>query len=407
MKKTGRHTFVIDGNYFLFRTLYVIPSRSKKAGLLGTDEDVQTFVKKLATDFAYQIRLFEGLIDKVVWTVDSRSWRKDFYPEAEYKGNRKQNDALNWENFSKATADFISILSKQGVIISKIDGAEGDDLMYAWNTECLANDKSVIMFTGDRDLVQLVDKSKSNHTHTILFSPAHKKLYTYQGFSEWMDSQTEEEQSDDIFDVLKTSVSPENQAKKLLKALVAKKKVSIIEVDPEDFRFRKVLTGDAGDNVPPAYYYKKGNRRYGISENKATAIIAEFKAKHGHLSHMYLYNDEYITDLANMTVRVMNAKHMSREQIITNLKSNVNLMVLAAESIPEGILDEMFKSVESKMNVKGLQLKTISTMKSILENTEYSKETDSSFKAAFFKDDDSDSDDMSFIKGGKKQDKIF
>ena len=408
MKKTGRHTFVIDGNYFLFRTLYVIPSRSKKAGLLGTDEDVQTFVKKLATDFAYQIRLFEGLIDKVVWTVDSRSWRKDFYPEAEYKGNRKQNDALNWENFSKATADFISILSKQGVIISKIDGAEGDDLMYAWNTECLANGKSVIMFTGDRDLVQLVDKSTNNNTHTILFSPAHKKLYTYQGFSEWMDSQTEEEQSDDIFDVLKTSVSPENQAKKLLKALVAKKKVSIIEVDPEDFRFRKVLTGDAGDNVPPAYYYTKGKRRYGISENKATAIIAEFKEKHGHLSHMYLYNDEYITDLANMTVRVMNAKHMSREQIITNLKSNVNLMVLAAESIPEGILDEMFKSVESKMNLKGLQLKTISTMKSILENTEYAKETDSSFKASFFKDDDSnDSGDMSFIKGGKKQDKIF
>ena len=46
-------------------------------------------------------------------------------------------------------------------------------------------------------------------------------------------------------------------------------------------------------------------------------------------------------------------------------------------------------------------------MKSILENTEYAKETDSSFKAAFFKDDDSSSDDMSFIKGGKKQDKIF
>ena len=35
------------------------------------------------------------------------------------------------------------------------------------------------------------------------------------------------------------------------------------------------------------------------------------------------------------------------------------------------------------------------------------KETDSSFKASFFKDDDNDSDDMSFIKGGKKQDKIF
>ena len=406
MKKTGRHTFVIDGNYFLFRTLYVIPSRSKKKGLLGTDEEVQSFVKKLATDFAYQIRLFEGLIDRVVWTVDSRSWRKDFYPEADYKGNRKQDSNINWDNFSKATSDFISILSKQGVIISKIDGAEGDDLMYAWNTESLANDKSVIMFTGDRDLVQLVDKSKNNNTHTILFSPAHKKLYTYQGFSEWLDTEDVSETSDDVFDVLKVSVSPENQAKKLLKDLVKKKKASIVEIDPEDFRFRKVLTGDAGDNVPPAYYYTSKNRRYGISEKKATAIIAEFKEKHGHLSHMYLYNEEYVTDLANMVIRVMNAKHMSREQIIANIKSNVNLMVLAAESIPEGILDEMFKYVESKMNQKGLQLKTISTMKSLLEGTEYAKEVDSSFKASFFKDDD-DEGDLSFIKDTKKQDKIF
>ena len=407
MKKTGRHTFVIDGNYFLFRTLYVIPSRSKKKGLLGTDEEVQSFVKKLATDFAYQIRLFEGLIDRVVWTVDSRSWRKDFYPEADYKGNRKQDSNINWDNFSKATSDFISILSKQGVIISKIDGAEGDDLMYAWNTESLANDKSVIMFTGDRDLVQLVDKSKNNNTHTILFSPAHKKLYTYQGFSEWLDTEDVSETSDDVFDVLKVSVSPENQAKKLLKDLVKKKKASIVEIDPEDFRFRKVLTGDAGDNVPPAYYYTSKNRRYGISEKKATAIIAEFKEKHGHLSHMYLYNEEYVTDLANMVIRVMNAKHMSREQIIANIKSNVNLMVLAAESIPEGILDEMFKYVESKMNQKGLQLKTISTMKSLLEGTEYAKEVDSSFKASFFKDDDDDGGDLSFIKDTKKQDKIF
>ncbi len=46
-------------------------------------------------------------------------------------------------------------------------------------------------------------------------------------------------------------------------------------------------------------------------------------------------------------------------------------------------------------------------MKSILEGTEYAKETDSSFKAAFFKDDDDDGDDLSFIKGGKSQGKIF
>ena len=205
MKKTGRHTFVVDGNYFLFRTLYVLPHNVKSKELLGSSDDVQSFMAKLATDFAYQVRLFDGLIDKIVWTVDSRSWRKDFYPESDYKGNRKQDSSINWNNFSKVSEDFITLLSKQGVIISKINGAEGDDLMYAWNTESLANNKSVIMFTGDRDIVQLV--CNNNNTHTILFSPAHKKLYTYQGFSEWMNTEVDESQTD-IFDLMKVSISP-------------------------------------------------------------------------------------------------------------------------------------------------------------------------------------------------------
>ena len=411
MRKTGRHTFVIDGNYFLFRTLYVLPRKSKKAEMLGTDEDAIVFMRKLATDFAYQIRLFDGLIDKVVWTIDSRSWRKDFYPDAEYKGNRKQDTSINWENFSKVTKEFTQLLIKQGVIYSKIDGAEGDDLMYAWNTESLANDKSVIMFTGDRDLVQLVNRSKTNSTHTILFSPAHKKMYTYQGFSEWLTAE-EEVSSKDIFDVLKVSSSPEAQSKKLLSSIIAKKKVSVIEVDPEEFRFRKVLTGDSGDNVPPAYWHtstKNGKtRRYGVSEGKATAIIDEFKLKHGTLSHMYLYEDGYITDLANILIRHMKAKHMSREQIIINLKSNVNLMVLSSHTIPEGILDEMFKSVEAKININELVLPNVSTMKKIVEGTKYDGDDNSAFKASFFKGDDSDDNtDMSFITNKKTKGKIF
>jgi len=411
MRKTGRHTFVIDGNYFLFRTLYVLPRKSKKSEMLGTDEDATVFMRKLATDFAYQIRLFEGLIDKVVWTIDSRSWRKDFYPDAEYKGNRKQDTSINWANFSKVTEEFTQLLIKQGVIYSKVNGAEGDDLMYAWNTESLANDKSVIMFTGDKDLVQLVNKSQNNNTHTILFSPAHKKLYTYQGFSEWLTTE-EKETSTDLFDVLKTSSSPESQSKKLLSSIISKKKVSVIEVDPEDFRFRKVLTGDSGDNVPPAYWHISAPnggkpRRYGISEAKATAIIAEFKEKHGSLSHMYLYEDGYITDLANILIRHMKAKHMSREQIISNLKSNVNLMVLSSHTIPEGILDDMFKLVESQININELSLPNVSTMKKIVEGTKHDGDDNSAFKASFFKGDADNSDDMSFIKNKTTKGKIF
>jgi 5'-3' exonuclease len=404
MKKNNRHTLVVDGNYFLFRTLHVIPNTSKGKIALDSKQDMQVFMSKLATDFSYQIRLFEGLIDKVVWTVDSRSWRKDFYPEADYKGNRKPIETINWDNFSKISEDFISILSTKGVIISKVDGAEGDDLMFAWNSESISNNKSVIILTGDRDMVQLVNRA-SNGNYTILFAPAHKKLYTFQGFTEWINSEDEVETAD-IFDMMKISSSPENQNKKLLRELVKKKKVDILEIDPEEFRFAKVLTGDSGDNVPPAYWYILNNKRYGISENKATVIVSEFKQKHGGLSHMYLYNNDLIIDLANIAIRVMKAKHMSREQIISNIRSNVSLMVLSSESIPEGILDEMFRSIEIKMNKIHTDLNAISTMKLLLEGTAYkTEETNIAVSSKIFKDEDET--DFSFIKDRKTQPKIF
>lgn len=404
MKNSSKHTLIIDGNYFLFRTLYVLPRKSKNIPLLDTTEDMQNFMSKLATDFSYQVRLLDGLIDKIVWTVDSRSWRKDFYPEVDYKGNRKQGNDINWENFSKVSEDLLSILSKKGVIISKINGAEADDLIYAWNTESLANNKSVIILSGDRDMIQLVNKT-NNGSYSVLFSPATSKLYVYQGFSEWMESDDETKYTD-IFDIMKVSVSTENQTKKLFQILVKKKKVSIIEIDPNEFKFIKVLIGDNGDNVQPAYWYVLKDRRYGISESKAVKIVNEFKQKHGELSTMYLYNSEFVTDLANITVKVMNAKHMSREQIISNIRSNINLMILSSTSIPEGILDDMFKSIEPYLSINKIKLNEVSSMKSLLEGTSYTaKEGGISISSKIF--DDNDTDDFSFIKDRSKQKTIF
>jgi 5'-3' exonuclease len=370
---------------------------------------MQVYMRKLATDLAYQIRLFEGLIDNVVWTIDSRSWRKDFYPEAEYKGNRKPDKSINWDNFSKVTDEFKDILIRKGVIISKVDGAEGDDLMYAWNAECLSHEKSVIMFTGDRDLIQLVNKNQSNGSHTILFSPVHKKLYTYQGFTEWLNT-VDDDGGNDIFDVLKSSNSVENRVRKLLSQFIQNKKVDIMEIDTKEFSFRKVLTGDSGDNVPPAYWHtrtaKDGkSRTYGVSEAKAQAIVDEFKQKHGDLSILYLFNDDYLQDLRNILVKVMKAKYMSPEAILTNIKNNVNLMILNSKTIPESILDEMFKTIEIKMKQESSDLKGLTTMQKLLENTEYAKASiDMSAKIL---DDDGDSDDFSFIKDRKQKGKIF
>jgi hypothetical protein len=45
----NKFSIIFDGNYFFFKTLYVIP-RTKKIQL-ENDEDVAIYIRKLSTDF--------------------------------------------------------------------------------------------------------------------------------------------------------------------------------------------------------------------------------------------------------------------------------------------------------------------------------------------------------------------
>lgn len=398
-----RYSLVIDGNYFLFKTLYVASQSSGE--LLGTTEDREVYVRKLAIDLAYQIRLMDGFIDQVVWTLDSRSWRKDFFPQAEYKATRKQDSSINWDGFTQATADFRDILARHGAQISKVAGAEGDDLIYAWCTANMAAGKSTIIMTGDRDMMQLVSMNPAGSAHTMLWAPVQKQFYIPIGLKERITHQPS-----DFFESLRSSTSGHETITRLLETMPAKGKASIAEVDPVEVMFCKVLTGDTGDNVPPAYWYTTKDRNgktrtYGVTLDKAMAVVEEFCKRHGELNPLFLHSAEHIRDLANILVRVANAKYMSPEQIIGNINVNVSLMILSARTIPEGILDEMFKHIEEQGDYRA-DMSRLMNMKAMLEGTTYISEggalqvTSSVLK-------EGDSGDFSFITDRKKPGAVF
>ena len=396
-------TFVIDGNYHLFRSLFVLPKTDGKH--IDNAEDTQSYMEKIATDLAYQIRALDGLIDEVVWTADSRSWRKDFYPEAEYKANRKSNDSINWDNFVEVSSNFIELLKAKGVVISKINGAEGDDLMYGWSVQCMSKNKPVILSTGDGDMLQTV--STHGNVHSVVLSPANKKLHTPLGFEAWLNTESEEKVSEDkidIFNAMKISVNKEQEAKNLWKSFLKTKKFNLVEVDTNYFLFKKVLMGDGGDNVPPAYYHtstsKNGStRRYGISEKKASLIIEDFQNKNGDLQELYLFSEDLINDLVNSLMKIMKPKYMSKEQILRNIKMNIDLMVLSQKTIPEPILNDIFQHIDDNANKKSLDFSSVIKMQKLLEGTKYTprKRSSKSFNSSIF-DKDDNSDDFSFIK---------
>ena len=79
------------------------PSSGK---LLEDDKSKGQFMRKLAIDFASEIRKMQPFLDKIVLTIDSKSWRKDLFPEAEYKGTRTQDDTVEWESVYQIYEEF-------------------------------------------------------------------------------------------------------------------------------------------------------------------------------------------------------------------------------------------------------------------------------------------------------------
>ena len=125
-------------------------------------------------------------VDDVVLTVDSKSWRKDIYPDAKYKGTRKQNKTVDWTAVYEVYEAFQQIVAKKGVTVHQIQGAEADDVIFGWSTMLNARGKSCIVWTGDRDLIQLVNYSTTNDAHTVWYYNTKKSLYGYKGFEQDM-----------------------------------------------------------------------------------------------------------------------------------------------------------------------------------------------------------------------------
>ena len=145
--KVGKHTLLIDGNYFVFSRLFVMP-KPKSGKLLGDDKAKSQFMRKLAIDFASEMRKLNAFVDDVVVAVDAKSWRKDLYPESDYKGTRKQSSDVDWNAVYSTYEQFQEILKTKGVTIHQTQGAEADDVLFGWSA--MLNGRRKIMYCLDR-----------------------------------------------------------------------------------------------------------------------------------------------------------------------------------------------------------------------------------------------------------------
>jgi len=299
--KLGKHTLLIDGNYFIYSRLFVMPKPSK-GKLLGDEKSRGQFLRKLCIDFASEIRKMQPFLDKIVLTIDSKSWRKDLFPDAEYKGTRTQDDSVDWEGVYQIYDEFKAVLGKKGVIIQQVNGAEADDLLFAWSTYLNSNGKSCIVWTGDRDLIQLVDYSKATDGYTLWYYNTKKRLIVFEGFNKMMAMPVDESSSDEdlLFNLAsKTALMEKTRAD--VNDWIKKNGIEIEEINCDTFIFQKILTGDKSDNIKSVVTWSKGGRTYNISLKQADKILEQYLKEESRfaIDHMFSGSTSTFLSIAN------------------------------------------------------------------------------------------------------------
>ncbi len=358
---------LIDGNYIFHKTFGIFGGYGSKdpAEVLGPKGEQAMFIRKISTDLCSSLRLLPTG-GRLIFTTDSRSWRKDVeIPDGGYKSNRVKDENVDWSVFFDLMQAFGKHMEKMGFIYSKVEGAEGDDLLYFWADHFNKNGENCIIISGDKDMHQLARWNSDSWTIVWNSNSKNNIVTVPEGWKEkWLFSNDEIS----IFN-MGESLSPD---KDKLKELLNKS--STEEVNPRDFVFVKMLTGDKGDAVPSVWDFEQTPGKVSkLTPKKAEQILESLKiSKWEKTTFSEMLSDpEFLSWISGFVLRLMKDVDSSenREKVTENLLRNYTLMWLDSLVIPEWVRRN--SSDEIKRGV-ALEKRTVSFDRiKILEGTEW------------------------------------
>jgi len=327
-------TLIFDGNYLFYKTLFIFGSYSKSGKLLSDKRDQEMFIRKIATDMSHAIRTF-GNPTRIIFTIDSRSWRKEIeIEEGGYKAHREKDESkVDWDAFFKCMNEFADILKSKGFIVSREERAEGDDLMYLWADRLLQEGQDSVIITGDKDLTQCV--RLENNNFIVVYNPNSKsrKIVAPVGFKDWLNSEEY-----DLFDASTFM----NRSKDLIAEAIAA--IPIEELDPYYMIFEKVIIGDAGDAVPPVWTWENKGKTFRVTPTKAARIYEVIK-------NVKTFSD--VMDMPSLALEISNGINSACKQIApvdalrSRLQRNITLVYLDKRVIPTEIQQAFTTSFEA------------------------------------------------------------
>ncbi len=354
-------TVVADGNYIFHKTFGIFSGFGEKSPgeVLSSEAERNMFLRKIITDLCYSLNQIPD-VKRVIFCKDSRSWRKDYKIERSvYKENRVKSEGVDWGSFFRLMDEFGVFLSENGFIYSRHPGAEGDDLVWSWCEHLKEKGECVLVLSGDKDMHQLV--STEGHRWTGIWNTNSKnnKLVVSK---EW---EAESEPEPTIFDVTPISGS-NNKLAKLLSSCTVEK------IDPKEFIFKKILTGDKKDDVPGVFPYPMKNGKTGnLSDSKAQKIW-DFYLQSPWCNNKIeeIWKDEdFLLWLSGLSLRLLSQTDSKENRDIfkNNYEENAVLVWLNRETIPSDISNKILE--DAKDSYEKLSISPIMDKKILIEKS--------------------------------------
>ena len=278
---------IVDSQNLFFRARHVTRGTLEEKTGLALDI-ILSSISKCWRDFKP---------DHVVFCLDSRSWRKDFYQP--YKANRvvdrstqSVKDAEEHAAFRETFNDFLKYLNERtNCTVLQNSVLEADDLVAGF-IQSLPDDEHIII-SSDTDFVQLLN------TNVSQYNGISKELLTING----------------VYDIKGNLV------------IDKKTKEPKVVPDPEWLLFSKCVKGDPTDNVFSAYpgvRVKSSKKKIGLLEAYADRNRKGY-AYNNFMLQKWLHHDG------------------TEHRVMDDYQRNVTLVDLSAQ--PAHIRDEITKTI--------------------------------------------------------------
>lgn len=379
-------TILCDFNFIAFSEFAMFSNYGKTKNSLKRERDQAAFIQGLTSRLFHIInQLPKG---RVVCCIDSRSWRKDFMEKYKEKredeeGNKGIMDNDTKQIFYNIIAELGEVMTKVGIHVSKLPGAEGDDLLFKWANHLNSKGENCIVISGDRDLTQIVKGPESPWTVVWDNKSNQNKMFAVSG---WAD-EIEKPQNNTIFEF--NPVDDTNTITKILRD------ANLNVMDTSYYILHKILIGDDGDDVPSSWKVYKGDGKYvRVTDKKAEKIIDIITAPNSDHSlscsewlDMILFNidktktpifsdhEQRLDELSGTLLRVMGDvdDEKLRKQVSENIIRNAKLVWLRDEMLPFNINQTINEHIEDSIeNITGMN-RAKWNKTALLEGTRFGK----------------------------------